>query len=417
VSNQGQSGGILPSGFRRQRQWNGREFVIVNCQFLENMTFESLISPVGKQEFLSRYHMKQPMIVHRNDPNFYGDLYSVEEFDATIMRDPEYVKLANNVSKKNLSYKSASVPGLEMTIADLREGGTLVLDQMNKKDNKVGELARILGKEFSHNFQVNMYLTPPRGRGFGAHWDNHDVFILQVEGSKKWSIEKERRAIPKKVESMGDDGRELQGELHTFTLNQGDLIYIPRGFVHAAECGAEHSLHLTVGVSGVYWEDLLQGVVAAITTRDPEMREILPFHFMEGGREKLLNGLKKVVREIQDEKFLAEIVDEFMDACIKQYRMDVSGQVTEFLKPLALQITDVVGPRRGTVYRIHPGEDSIRLLVGTRNIAFLDIFKEALGYAMTTPSFAIGELPGDLEDVERIVFIERLIQEGLIVRK
>ena len=38
-------------------------------------------------------------------------------------------------------------------------------------------------------------------------------------------------------------------------------------------------------------------------------------------------------------------------------------------------------------------------------------------FALRTPSFSVGALPGDLADVERIVFIERLIQEGLIVRK
>jgi hypothetical protein len=54
---------------------------------------------------------------------------------------------------------------------------------------------------------------------------------------------------------------------------------------------------------------------------------------------------------------------------------------------------------------------------GARSIVFMDIFKDALDFALKTPSFAIGALPGDLADVERIVFVERLIQEGLVVRK
>ena len=36
---------------------------------------------------------------------------------------------------------------------------------------------------------------------------------------------------------------------------------------------------------------------------------------------------------------------------------------------------------------------------------------------VSTPAFAIRELPGDLEDEERVVFIERLMQEGLVIRK
>jgi hypothetical protein len=309
------------------------------------------------------------------------------------------------------------VQGLEQVIADLRDGGTLVLDQMNKKDLKLGQLCRILATEFNHNFQTNMYLTPPNGRGFGAHWDNHDVFILQVAGTKRWNIEKKRRAIPKKMQTMGDEGRELMGELHTFTLKQGDLIYIPRGFVHAAECGPEHSLHITTGVSGVYWEDMLHAAIAGMIEREERLRGPLPFGFLAAGPDRLVARAQTVLREVADEKFVKAVVGEFMDECIKQYKIDISGQVVDFLKPAPLLVSDIVGPRPGAVYNVHAEGETVRINIGTRSIVFLDIFKEAVEFALKTPSFAIGTLPGDLEDVERIALIDRLMQEGVIVRK
>jgi ribosomal protein L16 Arg81 hydroxylase len=32
--------------------------------------------------------------------------------------------------------------------------------------------------------QTNIYLSPPNAQGFGTHFDSHDVFVLQVAGSK-----------------------------------------------------------------------------------------------------------------------------------------------------------------------------------------------------------------------------------------
>jgi hypothetical protein len=52
------------------------------------------------------------------------------------------------------------------------------------------------------------------------------------------------------------DGRALTGDVDAFTFHQGDMVYIPRGFVRAAECGSEPSLHITLGVTAYTWEHI-----------------------------------------------------------------------------------------------------------------------------------------------------------------
>ena len=60
--------------------------------------------------------------------------------------------------------------------------------------------------------------------------------------------------------------------------------------------------------------------------------------------------------------------------------------------------------------------DAVRIHLGARTILFPGLFAPALAYALDTPSFPIAALPGALEDEERIVFVERLLEEGLLVR-
>jgi len=388
----------------------------MTSSFLDNLSLQTLIAPVSTADFRTHYWEQKPLIVQRGNPSYYGDLFTLDDFDAAIARAPEYVKLANAETKKNASYKPV-VQGLEAVLADMRAGGTLVLDQLHKTDPKLSLLCRGLAPELGHRFQTNLYLTPPRGRGFTPHWDNHDVFILQVLGSKHWKIEKTRRELPEPGKYMGEDGREFRGEPTALTLQQGDLIYIPRGWIHAAECGEEASLHVTYGVTAFFFEELLNAAIKSARQRDESLAAALPLGFMHGSGEDLVRRLKAALVAMCDDKFLTEVVDRYRDDLVRTYSIDVSGQVRDFFRPRPVALDDVVGPRPGSVYRMHAADDSVRVNFGARTITFLGLFREALEFALNTPAYAVRELKGDLEDEERIVFIERLLEEGMVVRK
>ena len=158
-------------------------------------------------------------------------------------------------------------------------------------------------------------------------------------------------------------------------------------------------------------------VHAPTRRRDERLRAPLSPGFMRGGRESLVKDVMSVLRDTIDETFISTVVDQFMDELVRKFPLDTSGQVVDFFQPTPFTAGDVVGPRRGIVHRMHAGDDSVRLNIGTRSIVFPGFFREALDFALNTPAFAIRELPGELEDEERIAFAERLVQEGLIIRK
>ena len=219
----------------------------MSCQFLDDLSLASLVAPTSLEEFRSLYWERQPLIIHRKDPDYYRDLFTLGDFDDGVMRSPDYVKTANAATKKTALLRQGLRRGARLFSAAMREGGTLVLDQIINRTRNSACCAALWRQKQDTNFRPILSDAGERPR-FRAHWDNHDVFILQVVGSKDWKIEKERRSyFRRKWKSMGDEGRELRGEVHSFRLEQGDLIYIPRGFVHAAECGAEPSLHITLG--------------------------------------------------------------------------------------------------------------------------------------------------------------------------
>ena len=384
--------------------------------FLQKLSLSSVVAPVAEDEFRSRYWERQPLVVHRKDPDYYHGLFNLQDFDEALTRAPDYVKMANAATNKNASYRGAMTEGLEAVLSDMRAGSTLILDQLHNREPKLGLLCRVLAAELGHKFQTNLYLTPANGKGFSPHWDNHDVFILQTMGSKNWSIEKQRRVFPEKGGTMDEQSRELRGELQAFVLEQGDLIYIPRGFVHAAECGPEPSLHITLGVTGVFWDDLLYAAIKAAILQDERLRHTLPLGFLQASNDALIKRLRGTLRELSDETFLGGVVAQFKDELVRSYSLDVSDQIVDFLRPRPLSIDDVVGARRAIVYQMHNGDDTVRVNYGARAIVFPSFFREALEFALNRPAYVIRDIPGELEDEERIAFAERLLEEGLVVR-
>lgn len=385
--------------------------------FYESASIQRLVWPVSGEEFLARYWEKKPLIVHRANPDYYGDLFTLQDFDAAMKSNRGYVKTAEATTKSQSKHNGTGPEALEAVLNDMRGGHTLILDTMHQHNSKLGSFCSLLAQETGDRFQTNLYLTPPNGKGFQPHWDNHDVYILQVLGSKHWKVEKTRRVLPETDARIEDEGRELRGEVYEFTLQQGDMVYIPRGFVHAAECGSECSLHVTLGLNYNSWNQLLMAAIKAAVLRDDSLRLSLPAGYMKGDGAGIIKRVSAVLREAADPAFLAQVLDQYRDEIVQKASIDISGQIESFFRPRELGLDDKFGVRPGLFYTIRKGEETVILKVGTRVITFPDFFGEALEFALQSPSYAVRDLPGDLEDDLKLVFIERLMQEALLIRK
>jgi ribosomal protein L16 Arg81 hydroxylase len=388
----------------------------MSSEFLDNLTFPKLIAPISVETFLSEYWEQKPLVVHRNESHYYGDLLTVADFDRNIASQP-YVKAAEATTKSNKRMDTDSTKGLETLLAEMWSGKTLVLDQLQQREPKLDRLCRVLQRELGYFWQTNCYLTPPKGIGFTPHWDNHDVFILQVFGSKHWKVENERRRLPGRTDFMADEeGRFVKDDAASFTLKQGDLIYIPRGVVHAAECGADPSLHVTLGVNPRTWEDLLNATISDLVKQDKSLQLALPPGYMNCPKDKLVKHMRAVLKRTINPELVSSAIDRFRDVQVTKVRPDISGQILDHFRPRPVDSLTVVRPRHGTVCTMYNGEDTVQLNYAGRSITFLGIFKAALIHALNTPSYTVGELPGDLEEEEKIALVERLMQEGLVVR-
>ncbi|KEP61550.1 UNVERIFIED_CONTAM: histone lysine demethylase JmjC NO66 [Hammondia hammondi] len=211
--------------------------------------------------------------------------------------------------EKHGTTKSAS---LSRATCRYLEGCSLVINQADRTLEILQSICRHLSeKYFSHVFAVS-YLTPPRTHAVKTHTDDQDVFLLQVWGSKAWKIWGPPQILPLTEEMLGkrepfpdDPGQPLL----EFVLKEGDILYIPRGFPHAAVTTEEPSLHitLTVPTAEFAYVTCLQRLVKSLV-----LSHTLPSDTERRCRSALL--LKDVPGSSEDLKALRV----WVDACAEQ---------------------------------------------------------------------------------------------------
>src|ERR1700740_932743 len=110
---------------------------------------------------------------------------------------------------------------------------------------RIASLSPSIEVELNFPIQVNAYITPPGSRGLVPHYDDHDVLILQIQGSKIWHLYNGVEIAPHKMQRVDKEvppaGLPLPADLR---IDVGDVLYLPRGLVHAADTDTEPSIHL-----------------------------------------------------------------------------------------------------------------------------------------------------------------------------
>ncbi|MEI9992954.1 MAG: cupin domain-containing protein [Rhizomicrobium sp.] len=98
--------------------------------------------------------------------------------------------------------------------------------------------------------QVGVIVTVGAGGAFQQHYDDEDLIILQLEGSKRWQIHHATAANPTKgmPKAPPPEGAPIFDEV----LQPGDFLFLPAGSWHHCENGPERSLHL-----GIFFEPLV----------------------------------------------------------------------------------------------------------------------------------------------------------------
>ncbi|MFJ6672840.1 JmjC domain-containing protein [Actinosynnema sp. NPDC091369] len=125
----------------------------------------------------------------------------------------------------------------------LDSGATAVLANAELWVPRATRLAEVLAEDFGCEVQAHVFLTGAGHAGLVPHADGEDNFLVQLAGSKTWSVWEHDGVGAQRI-----DASALGDPTAVVTLTPGDVLYIPVGWVHAATAGEGGSTHITYQV-------------------------------------------------------------------------------------------------------------------------------------------------------------------------
>jgi lysine-specific demethylase/histidyl-hydroxylase NO66 len=299
---------------------------------------------------------------------------------------------------------------------DFADGYTIVLDSVQRYARAIAALSHSIEVELNFATQVNAYFTPPESKGFAAHSDDHDALIVQVQGSKIWHIYEGVDVAPHEMwrhEAMSTAGLPAPVDVR---LEAGDVLYVPRGRVHAAESTSQLSVHLTVGLHAPTLSMLATRALNALNISDDRVHTQLPPRFLSdpdvrSGLGALMRGIAEALEQPET---LADGLDSLEADLVKR------GQC----KPLGTGISDAVeidDQTRVVKYqplysRVTEKSDAVALHFAQSVVNATADHKGALQFvAKSTAPFRIRDLP-ELSGVQRLELARTLIMQGFLIR-
>jgi hypothetical protein len=378
-----------------------------------------LLFPYSKALFAKEFFEEGYLHISRADSQFYSHLLQIDGLDALLgSRQFKFPALRLTKAGEELtSDKYTNDKNIDLSAVQkyFLEGYTIILNALHDQNQALGELVNVLSHELGHPFQTNVYITPPSSQGFPAHYDTHEVFVLQIEGSKVWRIYNQSPEI------LPTKQMEFQKEKHptpsTFTeieLKKGDLLYIPRGVMHDAQTNSELSVHVTLGWLGYTWTDAL-------------VQMLLEFSKKHAISRKFIDPFKNSSVADLDREF-TDVMQNFMNyskphESVNQFRKELAANQKFFFGDLLKntvkfnQISAATGfiKREIASLNIIKSTDEVILKIATKEISFPNFTFRTIEFILNRNDlFTINDLPDDLDDEGKMVLLRRLVKEGVI---
>lgn len=389
----------MPSPDFAEQYWGRRPLLTRAAQLPAR--FDDLLGESAVDELLSRRGLRTPFL--------------------RVAKDGDIVAPARYTRGGGAGAGAGDQVADDMVLQQLDCGATLVLQALHRTWPPLVTFGSQLSGELGHPVQINAYVTPPQNRGFAAHYDVHDVFVLQVAGRKQWRVHSPVLAEPlrdqpwdQRRSAVAQRARETP--LIDEVLAPGDALYLPRGYLHSAVAIGELSIHLTVGVHPLTRYQLVRHLLDAAAS-DPALRMSLPMGVDLGDPAVLEPHLRDTVsalRSYLDTISVEPVAERITSDLIRQTRAAPIAPLEQLAAAESVDAATLLRLRPGLRCTLVRDDAGLRLRMLDKAVPLPLGAEAALKTVLVGRAFAPGELPG-LDPVEQLALVRTLLREAVVV--
>ncbi len=301
---------------------------------MTEFTFKDLLVPLSMDQFFRDHYERQPVHIPGNAEKS-NRVFSWAELnglmDMTTLWSEQSVNLV--LDGKPLDPRTFCKPGalreggpalrpVPQRLGELlAQGATLVLNLMERLTPGVAAVAEAIEMVTGGQTVCNVYCSWDRQQAFSSHFDNTDVFVLQIEGHKRWRIYEGRFENPMDNSAYTFDAfssehhEQAKGKhLVEVEMGPGDVLYIPCGQYHDACASGDASLHLSFGVNRTTGIDVVEILLRSLPDVS-EFRAPLPCFDDVEAQERHMRALAERLAALLSAPATAAQVREFQREC------------------------------------------------------------------------------------------------------
>lgn len=399
-----------------------------------DFTLDRMLEPLCRNDFLREHWQRKPLILNRRKPDYYAELLTLRDVDSLLyFGRPDFPYIAG-ASPGGAARRASSVitgglpqahPSAAAAVPDLAslgrlyEGGdTLYIHDLERFWRPVAELCMQFQSALHHPTEAGLFLTPPGAAGLPVHYDNQDVFVLQIQGAKHWHIHDPVLALPIEPRELSDSRAELGPVRYDIRLEAGDLLYLPRGYPHEVFTTDSLSLHVTVGIRVFRWSDLIAKALLDLSRRDERFRLALPPGFL--GADAPPAGMEEVFQTLLGELAQAGSLQRAWRGLGDQFFNQLEVLPSRYFESSQAEAASIdadtpVEKIPHLLCRVlEEADEAIIEFPGNRVRGPLPIAAALRSIAAATGPFTPRSLAGELTESAKLVLTRRLIKERLL---
>lgn len=187
----------------------------------------TLLGGLSPALFMRRYWQRKPLLVRQAWPGVQAPIDRRQLFDLVVREEVESRCIEQRAGRWHLRHgpmSRRSLPPLS------RPGWTLLVQGLDLHLDAAHDMLRAFDFIAQARLDDLMLSYASDGGGVGPHVDSYDVFLLQVQGRRRWQIAPPGDGslvpgLPLRILSRFEPQQE-------WVLEPGDMLYLPPGWGH-----------------------------------------------------------------------------------------------------------------------------------------------------------------------------------------
>ena len=378
---------------------------------------QALLGNLSTQDFLSQYWQQKPLLIRNafEQPELSFDAGEL----AGLACDTEApARIVIEHGEKPWQLKQG--PFQETDFTSLPDTHWTLL--VNDIETYFPELRKFIEPfRFIPDWRIDdlMISYAPDQGSVGPHVDEYDVFLIQLDGTRKWSID-----VNPSFDNATIEGPELKILKHfegakNWDLNPGDMLYLPPNMPHHGVAMGE-CMTLSVGFRAPSSGELVQawlddiGDTAAFRTRFDDKQRALQTNPGQINQQDLKRLRKLLIEGIEKS---SDDLDHWLGKYLTENKRPDPNILEEMEDLFAPEFSNGESYQRfpGTRFAFTSNEDQIQLFVGGLQYSLDDKHIEAVEYLCRKSEYDAPTIAALCRNTHICELINTLIKNNNIV--